>query len=62
MKMPLALRGLHYKTKDGHPICFSYNLGNCAANGDCDKGKHVCMKPFCYGNHPQSACEKKKKN
>ena len=62
VKMPLALRGLHYKTKDGHPICFSYNLGNCAANGDCDKGKHVCMKPFCYGNHPQSACEKKKKN
>lgn len=62
VKMPQSLRGLHYKTKDGNPICFGYNLGNCSSTGDCDRGKHVCMKPFCYGPHPHTACDKKKRS
>jgi len=61
VKMPAELRGMHYKTKDGQPICFGYNLGS-RSTENCSKGKHVCMKPFCYGNHPQSACDKRKRS
>ena len=62
VRMPEQLRGLHYKTKDGDSICFNYNLGTCTStSGSCERGKHVCMQPFCYGSHRQSECDKKKR-
>ena len=27
---------------NGRPICFGFNLGQCKAGGDCNKGQHVC--------------------
>jgi hypothetical protein len=56
--MPNALKGGHNKTKEGHNICFSYNLGTCQVkSGTCPKGSHVCA--YCEDIHPFTSCTKK---
>ena len=51
--IPTALRGMHSRTPQGEPICFSYNLGTCKQGASCPR-KHVCAVPNCYKAHPQT--------
>ena len=51
--MPQALKGMHSRTPQGDPICFSYNLGTCKQGASCPR-KHVCAVPNCYKGHPQT--------
>ena len=51
--IPSALRGMHSRTPQGEPICFSYNLGTCKQGTSCPR-KHVCAVPNCYKAHPQT--------
>jgi hypothetical protein len=56
---PKELIGLHLRTKDGNPICYSFNLGGCsaaAAGERCPKGFHSCAK--CLGHHGRADCPK----
>ena len=59
--MPYSLVGLHYKTTDGAPICFAFNLpggcNNTVKDNGCDRGKHVCSK--CMQSHSFTACPSK---
>ena len=57
VKMPRELIGME-STHRGQKICFGYNMHNgCneAVDGDrnCSKGKHVCARRGCGGDHPQ---------
>lgn len=63
--MPNELRGM-LKAVNGIPICFGYNCkSGCSNNTDskrmCFKGKHVCARPGCGGDHPaySDLCPKK---
>ena len=65
--LPLGLRdakGKMTSSYKGMRICFAYNLDGCnlprGATGECVKGKHVCARESCGGNHPQhySGCPK----
>lgn len=50
--MPEELKGMHFRTPSGEPICFGYNLSTgCHRPNDC-KNKHCCCKPGCYSDHP----------
>lgn len=51
--IPQALKGMHSRTPQGEPICFSYNLGTCKQGASCPR-KHVCAVPNCYKGHPQT--------
>ena len=51
--IPQALKGMHSRTPQGDPICFSYNLGTCKQGASCPR-KHVCAMPNCYKGHPQT--------
>ena len=51
--MPQGLRGMWSRTKDGKPICFSYNLGKCTAGDKCPR-EHICCVPNCGKAHPQT--------
>ena len=59
--MPLDLRGLNRKDKNGHPLCFGYNLPNgceeAAPGKACRKGLHVCAK--CLQEHSYQGCNVK---
>ena len=54
-KMPAGLIGKSYRTSDGNPICFSFNLpcgcSGAQPGGTCSKGAHVCAEPGCSANH-----------
>lgn len=50
--LPASLKGMHSRTPDGRPICFSYNLGKCDKGSTCPRA-HVCCVPNCYAAHPQ---------
>ena len=48
------LEGNDYKDAEGVPICFGFNLGTCdkaPPGGKCQKGRHICMRAACRGNH-----------
>lgn len=51
--IPQALKGMHSRTPQGDPMCFSYNLGTCKQGSSCPR-KHVCAVPNCYKSHPQT--------
>ena len=53
--VPKALIGLHTQDADGNRMCYNFNLpGGCEYEaGACPRGKHACMKPFCYLPHSQ---------
>jgi hypothetical protein len=54
-RMPPGLEGKSASTSAGSPICFGFNLGNCAAaqpGGKCPRGLHVCCEPGCEQAHP----------
>ena len=51
--IPQALKGMHSRTPQGKPICFSWNLGKCAKGDACPRDL-VCCVPGCYKNHPQA--------
>ena len=58
-RMPKELVGLAFSTKDGEPICYSFNLDGCSlaeAGKKCTKGWHVCMKKGCGKPHSQRDC------
>ena len=57
-QLPQGLSGTP-STPDGAAICFSYNLGTCAAKNSkgCSRGRLVCTK--CYKEHAYSACPNK---
>ena len=53
--MPAELMGMERSYK-GKPICFSYNCASGCNNsvdsmGSCKKGKHLCARSGCGGNH-----------
>lgn len=54
-KMPAGLIGKSYRTSDGNPICFSFNLpcgcSGAQPGGTCSKGAHVCAEPGCSAKH-----------
>ena len=60
--MPRELWGLESKTPNGAPICFGYNpqsgRQNASEHGGCRRGKHVCAKKGCGGQHPAFECRK----
>ena len=51
--MPAGLENCTRRTKNGHPICYGFNLpSGCKEAGSdnrCRRGLHVCGK--CFGNH-----------
>ena len=51
--MPAGLENCARRTKNGHPICYGFNLpSGCKEAGSdnrCRRGLHVCGK--CFGNH-----------
>ena len=57
--LPSELEGLHVKSKDGKPMCWSFNLkrgcSNSTKKGRCRFGLHVCMKCLKVG-HGASSC------
>ena len=56
-KTPAGMQGKHTRTKDGEPVCYSFNLSACphAMSGKrCDRGWHVCGK--CLGPHSMQEC------
>ena len=59
--IPEALKGMHARTPQNKPICFSYNLGKCKAGAKC-KFLHVCCKPGCYKPHPVSEHDSSKES
>ena len=52
--LPEALRGMHFKTPQGDPICYGYNLPGGCSRGEACRNKHVCCMPGCYAEHPLS--------
>jgi len=59
-RMPDELAGMADRTANNEPICFAFNTARgctaCPPGQRCSKGKHVCCKPGCGGNHPLSQC------
>ena len=49
--MPKQLVGCTPCDDEGHPYCFAFNLGTCASNTDCEKGRHLCCKKGCGKKH-----------
>ena len=54
--MPYEMQGME-KSHGGKPICFGYNCkSGCSNNVDgnrmCSRGKHVCARKGCGGDHP----------
>ena len=54
--MPYELQGME-KSHGGKPICFGYNCkSGCSNSVDgnrmCSRGKHVCARKGCGGDHP----------
>ena len=54
--MPHALKDMAWKDKDGNKLCFNYNMNkgcqHSTPGGSCRAGRHVCMVPGCFQNHP----------
>ena len=58
-RMPLKLQGMSSHDAAGSPICYNFNLEGCQgalAGASCAKGRHVCCRPNCWGDHPLSKC------
>ena len=49
--MPAGLKGMHFKTKDGRPICFGYHSPEGCRFGVNCRNVHVCCKPGCEAKH-----------
>ena len=58
--MPTRLIGGRSQDDSGNNFCYGFNLGNCKSKagpgGECDKGKHKCMKKGCNGSHAFVDC------
>lgn len=58
-RLPPGLVGGTDRTKDGNPICWGFNLGQCKVvkpGERCPRGVHVCTKIGCGGKHPANEC------
>ena len=60
LRMPLGLIGHRCQDLQGRPLCFSYNLGSCAAGGSsCNEGQHACAG-CCAAGHSLTDCHRVK--
>ena len=59
--MPSRLIGGRSQDSDGNSFCYGFSLGSCKSKagpgGECDKGKHKCMKQGCNGSHAFVDCD-----
>ena len=60
-RLPQGLEGCRAYTNRGDPICFAFNLGGCATQGQkCEKGLHICAVPKCGAHgHGAAKCPKR---
>ena len=60
-RLPPGLEGCRAYTNRGDPICFAFNLGGCATQGQkCEKGLHICAVPKCGAHgHGAAKCPKR---
>jgi hypothetical protein len=58
--MPTGLRGKVSRDAEGRNICFAYNLPKGCLNkaAECNRGRHVCCNPGCFGDHPVHQCKR----